>query len=131
MLVFACVVFVVSLFGGCNFNLCDLLMQALSLSEVAGRIIAEDEGGAMLRRRVAELEEENAQLKASKAEMQKTVDSSSEVVTMLRRELDKEIQIYELLNNGNDSLLEERNNAQYRVANLESEEMAAVKEKCC
>jgi hypothetical protein len=39
----------------------------------------------------------------------------------LRRELNEEIENYELLNNGNDSLLEERNNVRFRVADLESE----------
>jgi hypothetical protein len=43
------------------------------------------------------------------------------VITLLRRELNEEIENYELLNNGNDSLLEERNNVRFRVADLESE----------
>jgi hypothetical protein len=42
-------------------------------------------------------------------EMQKTIDSSSEAMTLLRRELDDELENYELLKIGNDSLLEERN----------------------
>jgi phosphoribosylaminoimidazole carboxylase (NCAIR synthetase) len=65
--------------------------------------------------------EANAQLMVSEAKMQKTIDYSSEVVTLLRRELNEEIENYELLKNGNDSLLEERNNVRFRVADLESE----------
>jgi hypothetical protein len=53
------------------------------LSKVAERIITEDKGGAALRECLAELEEANMQLKTSNAEMQKTVDCSSEVVTLL------------------------------------------------
>jgi hypothetical protein len=96
-----------------SFNLYLPSTQALSLSKVAEKIIAEDEGGTTLRKHVAQLEEVNAQLKASNAKMQKTIDSTREVVTLLRRELDEEIEKYELLKSGNGSLLEERNNAQY------------------
>jgi hypothetical protein len=51
----------------------------------------------------------NARLKASEAEMQKTIDNSSEVITLMRRELNEEIDNYDLLKSGNDTLLEERN----------------------
>jgi chromosome segregation ATPase len=80
----------------------------------------------MIWKRVTELEEANARLNTSNAEIQQTNDSSSEVVTLLRRELDEEIENYELLKNGSDSLLEERNHAQYRAVELESE-LAEVK----
>jgi hypothetical protein len=59
---------------------------------------------------VAELEEENSQLKRLLI-----------AVTVLRRALDDEPEIYLRLKNSNDSLLEERKNVRYRVANLESE----------
>jgi hypothetical protein len=65
----------------------------------------------MLWKRVTELEEANAQLKASNAEMQQTIDISSKAVALLRCELDEEIENYELLRIGNESLLDERNKA--------------------
>jgi hypothetical protein len=73
---------------------------------VAERIITEDKGGAALRECLAELEEANMKLKTSNAEMQKTVDCSSEVVTLLWHELDEEIENYKLLRIGNESLLD-------------------------
>jgi hypothetical protein len=111
MLVLACVAFAVLLFVGCSFNLCILSTQALSLSKVAEKIITEDESSEMLWKRVTELEEANAQLKASNAEMQQTIDISSKAVALLRCELDEEIENYELLRIGNESLLDERNKA--------------------
>jgi hypothetical protein len=68
----------------------------------------------------------NARLKASEAEMQKTIDNSSEVITLMRRELNEEIDNYDLLKSGNDTLLEERNTLWYQVVDLESE-LAKVK----
>jgi DNA repair exonuclease SbcCD ATPase subunit len=121
MLVSTCVAFAALLFDECSCNLCVLSTQALQLSKMAEKIIAEEEGSFALRMRVAELEEANTQLKASEAEMQKTIDNSSVVVTLLRHELNEEIENYDLLKNDNDSLLEERNNVRYEVADLESE----------
>jgi hypothetical protein len=121
MLLFTCAAFAVLFFDNCSCNLCVLLALDLSLSKMAKKIIAEDEGSAALQRRVVELKEANAQLKMSNAEMQQTIDISSEVVTLLRCELDEEIENYELLRIGNESLLAERNDAHYRVADLESE----------
>jgi hypothetical protein len=58
---------------------------------------------------VAELENENSQVKTSNTKMQKTVDSSNEAVRTLRQALDEELENYELLKNVNDSLLEGHN----------------------
>jgi hypothetical protein len=44
MLVFTCVAFVVLQFDDCSFRLYVLSTQALSLSKVGEKIIAEDEG---------------------------------------------------------------------------------------
>jgi hypothetical protein len=118
--VFTYVAFTALLFDDCSCNLCVLWTQALLLSNVAERIIAE-EGSATLQKHVAELEKENLQLKVSKADMQKTVDNSNEAVTVLPWALEEEIESYDLLKNGNDSLLEECNNARYQVVDLESE----------
>jgi hypothetical protein len=71
----------------------------------------------MLQRHVAELEKANTQLEASNAEMQLTPSRSREAVTMLRRELDAELENYELLRVGNSRLLDE---VRGQVADLES-----------
>jgi predicted RNase H-like nuclease (RuvC/YqgF family) len=99
-----------------------LLVQALSLTKTTEKIISEEDGGN-LRRCVAKLEEENSQLKVS------TVDSSAEAVTVLRRALDEGIEDYELLTNGNESLLAECDTLWDQVVDLESE-LAKVKTSC-
>jgi ABC-type arginine transport system ATPase subunit len=94
---------------------------ALSLSKVVETIILEDEGSVELQKRVVELEEMNVQLEVSNAEMELTVSRSSEAITLLRRQLDEQLENYELLRLGNASLLEKRIEAQYRANELESE----------
>jgi hypothetical protein len=84
------------------------LTQALSLSKMAKRALAEDQGSALLQKRIAELEETNARLEESNAEMRLTGRRSREAVTALRCELDLGIQDYELLGAGNTHLLNER-----------------------
>jgi ABC-type arginine transport system ATPase subunit len=74
-----------------------------------------------LQKRVVELEEMNVQLEVSNAEMELTVSRSSEAITLLRRQLDEQLENYELLRLGNASLLEKRIEAQYRANELESE----------
>jgi hypothetical protein len=108
--------------GDCDCNLYVLLVQALSLTKTTEKIISEEDGGN-LRRCVAKLEEENSQLKVS------TVDSSAEAVTVLRRALDEGIEDYELLTNGNESLLAECDTLWDQVVDLESE-LAKVKTSC-
>jgi hypothetical protein len=49
MLVLTCLAFAALSFDGCSYNVCVLLTYALSLSKMAEKIIAEDEGIAMLR----------------------------------------------------------------------------------
>jgi ABC-type arginine transport system ATPase subunit len=93
----------------------------LSLSKVVETIILEDEGSVALQKRVVELEEMNVQLEVSNAEMELTVSRSSEAITLLRRQLDEQLENYELLRLGNASLLEKRIEAQYRANELESE----------
>jgi hypothetical protein len=105
--------------GDCDCNLYVLLVQALSLTKTTEKIISEEDGG----RCVAKLEEENSQLKVS------TVDSSAEAVTVLRRALDEGIEDYELLTNGNESLLAECDTLWDQVVDLESE-LAKVKTSC-
>jgi hypothetical protein len=82
---------------------------------MAEKVIIEDEGNAGLDKRIAELEEANARLEASTAEMHLTVSRSNEVMTVLRRELDVELKNYELLRLGNTRLLNERNEARSQV----------------
>jgi hypothetical protein len=53
-----------------------------------------------LQKRVAELEEVNAWLKASNAEMQLTVTHSGEAITLLQHQLDEELENHELLDSG-------------------------------
>jgi chromosome segregation ATPase len=86
----------------------------------AEKIITE-ENSDDLRKHVTELDEENSQMKASIAELQKFVDNSTEVVTSLRQAREAGIEDYELLKDGNSSLLVERNALQDRAADLESE----------
>jgi chromosome segregation ATPase len=88
--------------------------------KVAEKIIAVENNDA-LRKRVAELEEENSQLKTSTVELQKSVESSTEAVTSLWQALEAGIKDYELLKDGENSLLAERNTLHDRVADLESE----------
>jgi hypothetical protein len=88
---------------------------------MAEKIRTEDGGGVALQKRLAELEEANTQMEASNADMQLTVSHSGEAVTVLRHELDAELENYELLRFDNTSLLDERNEARGQVANLESE----------
>jgi ABC-type arginine transport system ATPase subunit len=88
---------------------------------VVETIILEDEGSVELQKRVVELEEMNVQLEVSNAEMELTVSRSSEAITLLRRQLDEQLENYELLRLGNASLLEKRIEAQYRANELESE----------
>jgi hypothetical protein len=97
LLVLPFVIFFTLLFDGysCNFRVPST--QALTLSKMAEKIIREDEGSAALQKRVAEPEEVNAQLKASNVEMQLTVDRSGKAVTLLRRQLDEELENYDLL----------------------------------
>jgi malate synthase len=97
-------------FNNCGCNLCILSTQALLLSKAAKKIITED-GSAALQKCVVALEKKNSQLKASNTKMQKTIDNSNETITVLRRAQDEEIENYELLKHGNDSLLDECNNA--------------------
>jgi hypothetical protein len=61
-------------------------------------------------------------LEASNAELQKIVfHSSAQTIISLRRALDLNIEDYNLLRDGNNSLLAERNTLYDRVADLESE----------
>jgi hypothetical protein len=53
------------------------------LTRAAEKIIIE-ENSDDLRKRIAELEEENAQLKVSTVELQKSVDKSADAVISLR-----------------------------------------------
>jgi hypothetical protein len=75
---------------------------------------------------VVELEEEILRLEASTAVLQKTIDSSAEAVISLCRVLDLNIEDYNLLKDGNNSLLAERNTLHEQVADLDSE-LAGVK----
>jgi hypothetical protein len=67
------------------------------------------------------LEETNVQLKASEVEMRNNGDKSGEVVALLSCQLEEELENYDLMKCGNDSLLVEGNTFRDRVANLESE----------
>jgi hypothetical protein len=108
------------------------------LTKVAEKIIAEGNSDALWER-MAELEEENSRIRASTAELQKSVDSSSEAVTSLRQVLEHGINDYELLKKGNQILSAERDAFRDRVAGLASElaedkksatrDIAALKEK--
>jgi hypothetical protein len=87
----------------CVYNFYVRLIQALSLTKVAEKIITEENSDSLWRR-IIELEEKNSQVKASAAELQKIVDSSIEAVTSLRRALEARIKDYELLKDGKNSL---------------------------
>jgi uncharacterized protein YlxW (UPF0749 family) len=78
------VAFASLLIGDCDCNLYVLSVQALSLLKTTKKIIVDEDRGN-LRKHVAELDEENSRLKASAAELQKTIDSSTEAVTVLWR----------------------------------------------
>jgi hypothetical protein len=69
---------------------------------------------------VVELVEENARLKGSSVELQRSVDSSTEAVISLQQKLEAGIEDYELLRDGNNSLLVECNALQDQVIDLES-----------
>jgi hypothetical protein len=69
--------------------------------EEGQKVMIGDESNAMLQKHIAELEEANAWLDTSNAEMHLTISQSSEAITMLRRELDVELENYELLRLGN------------------------------
>jgi uncharacterized protein YlxW (UPF0749 family) len=102
-LVICCWVFSVSLF----------LYQAVKLTKVAETIIAED-SGAPLRKCIAELEAENSRLKDVAAESAETIDT-------LQRAVDNGVDDYNLLLEGNKSLLAERNDFHYRCEDLKDE----------
>jgi hypothetical protein len=80
---------------------------------VAKTIIAKD-NGASLHKRIAKLEAENSQLKATTAE-------SAETIGMLQRAMDNRVEDYNLLMEGNKSLLAERNDINYRCVDLKIE----------
>jgi chromosome segregation ATPase len=86
---------------------------------MAKKVITGDEGNMVLQKRIAELKEANTRLDGSNAVMHLTVSRSSEAVSTLRRELDVELENYELLRLGNTHLLNERNEARSQVTDLE------------
>jgi chromosome segregation ATPase len=97
----------------------------ISLAKADEKIIA-DENNDELRRCVAVLEEENLHLWASPTELQRSADRSTKAVVVLRWELDNAIGDYDVLKDGKDSLLAERNVLRDQATDLESE-LAKVK----
>jgi chromosome segregation ATPase len=90
------------------------------LTKVAEKIIAE-ENSYSLWKRMAEPEEENSRLKATATGLQKSIDSSAEDVTLMRWSLEAGIEDYDLLLEGNNSLLTECTTLRDHAADLESE----------
>jgi hypothetical protein len=82
------------------------------LTKVAETIIVED-SGASLCQRIAELEAENSRLKDATVE-------SVETIGTLQRTVDNGVNDYNLLLEGNKSLLVERNDFRYRCEDLKA-----------
>jgi BMFP domain-containing protein YqiC len=82
------------------------------LTKAVERIITEDSWES-LRKRIVELEAENSWLKAATAESYETID-------MLQRSVYAGIEDYNLLQEGNKSLLTEHNELHYHPEGLES-----------
>jgi hypothetical protein len=90
---------------------CDLFASsghAISLMKAAAKFIA-DEGTEGLRKRVAELGEENSRLQALSTELWGHADKPTAVVVALRQELDNTIKDHDLLKDANATLLMEQN----------------------
>jgi hypothetical protein len=85
------------------------MSQALSLSKMAEKALAEDEANALLWRWVAELEETNARLEDTNVELRLELSNSRDVAVSLRRELDEETEHCEHLWRCNTRLHNERN----------------------
>jgi hypothetical protein len=83
------------------------------LTKAAETIIDED-SGASLRKRIVEIEAENSQLKG-------TTTESTEMISTLQHTVDNEIKDYNLLMEGNKSLLAERNDFHYYCEDLKVE----------
>jgi hypothetical protein len=96
------------------------MMYALSLSRMAEKALAEDEANTLLWRRVAELEEANAWLEESNAEMCLKVILSGDAVTAVQHELEEKIEHCERLKLVSARLLNACDEARNRVADLET-----------
>jgi hypothetical protein len=83
------------------------------LTKVAKTIIAED-NRALLRKHIAEIKAENSQLKATTAK-------SAETICTLQRAVDNGVKDYNLLLEGNKSLLAEHNDFHYHCEDLKAE----------
>jgi BMFP domain-containing protein YqiC len=83
------------------------------LTKTVEAIIAED-SGMLLRQRVAKLEVENSQLKATAAQ-------SAGTISMLQRAVDIGVEDYTLLMEGNKSLLADHNDFHHHCEDLEIE----------
>jgi hypothetical protein len=83
------------------------------LTKVAETIIAED-NGASLCQCIVELKVENSQLKA-------TIAESTETIGTLQRAVNNEVEDYNLLLEGNKSLVAECNDFHYRCEDLKGE----------
>jgi hypothetical protein len=83
------------------------------LTKVAKTIITED-NGVLLRERIVELKIENSQLRATTAE-------SAEKICTLQWDVDNGVEDYNLLMEGNESLLAEHSDFHYRYEDLKVE----------
>jgi hypothetical protein len=90
------------------------------LTKVAEKIITE-EGGQMLQKRVVELEQENSWVKATAMELHGSVDGSAETIAVMPHSMDAGVEEYNLLLEGNKSLLAKRNALRERSEDLEAE----------
>jgi hypothetical protein len=78
---------------------------------MAEKALTENDAKALLQKRIAELEEANTRLEESNAEMRLTTSHSGDAVTVVRRELDEEIENYKRLSLMNTRLANEHNEA--------------------
>jgi hypothetical protein len=83
------------------------------LTKVAKTIIPED-NGASLRKRIAVLEADNSHLNATTAK-------SAETISTLQQVMDNGVKDYNLLMEGNKSLLAEHNDFSYHCEDLKAE----------
>jgi FtsZ-binding cell division protein ZapB len=88
--------------------------------KVAEGIIT-DENGELFQKCITELEMENSWLRATAAKLQGSVDSSGETIATLQRAVDAGIEDYNMLLEGNKSLLAERNALRDPSEDLKSE----------
>jgi hypothetical protein len=88
--------------------------------KVVERIIAE-ENGESFQKHVVDLEMENSRLRSTAVKLQGSVDSSAETIATLQHSVDAGIEDYNLMLEGNKSLLAERNTLHDRSEDLEFE----------